>query len=141
MEITVLHRKRGSKQDIIYNIEFISNYVFNEFNKLNTKVLKALETVKKIQSLSEDLGIKKAKNENAEDVLSQIENMKADTELIKDIPEQQWQILQELLESNDYDFDRNYWERTTQKDEVSKFLNTVFGANEEVKKKLGLLSK
>lgn len=139
MEITIEHRTRKEKKQVVYNIEFISNYVFNQYNKFNARIVEVLQIQKELTALAENLGeMKSQKDGDINSLKEKIEELTARAKDGKDIIEWQWEILQEVLESNDYDYDREYWEKTTQKDAVSSFLSKIFGVNEAVKKKLGL---
>ena len=139
MEIKVEHRKRREKKEVVYNIEFISNYCFTQYNKLNARIIEVLQVQTQLQDCAERLGIiKSSKDGNISELKEEIETLSLKIKEGKDIIEWQWEILKELFESNDIDLDREYWERTTQKDEVSKFLGQIFGVNEAVKKKQGI---
>ena len=141
MEITVTHYERTGKKEVVYNLEFISNYTFNEFNKLNSEIIRILTLQQKAQAIAEKHGEMKAKGTGDIEALQKEleDNIKESLngeKNFKNLIQWQWDIVKELLESNGYEFDQKYWEKTTQKDECRQILDKVFGANGEVKKKL-----
>jgi len=96
-------------RDKTFRISFVSNWVVYQFEKMNQKLIKLQELYEKLESFPPKDEIKKLADE------------------IKDMGsgllDERLEIVKEVLESNDIEFDRKWWEKKTDGNDVARFLS------------------
>lgn len=126
-----------------FNIELVSNYV----NKLYTELTEASYNLSELsyalrdsaEKRQKDLkGIKdldKIKELNAEfndEVLDYNSQLKEQTSIVTS---KRWLIIKELIESNDYDFENDWWDRRTSVEDLNNFMLECLGNDQKENKK------
>jgi len=116
-EIEIVIRKKTFK------ISFVSNWVVYQYDKLNSKLTE-------LQSLYDQLQLFPPKDEIQEIV----EKIK---ELGSNSLNERLDVVKEILEGNDIEYDRKWWERKTDANDISRFITTcVFKDASTSKKKV-----
>lgn len=93
-----------------FKISFISNWVIYQYEQ-RTKKLSSL------QKLYSELELIPSK-ERIQEIADEIQ------ELSKGVFENALEIIEEILNSNDIEFDRKWWERRTDANDLNRFLAT-----------------
>lgn len=92
-----------------FKIWFVSNWVVREYEKLNQKLATLQEMYKELETLPG--------KDRIQELAAEIK--KIGSSLLDD----RLEIVEEILLTNDIDFDRKWWERKTDAVDISTFLN------------------
>jgi hypothetical protein len=127
---------RGKK----FKIDLINNYVTrlygDEFVPMNIELHITTQGMEPeaTEALIGKTGdaLRAAMVEQADILKEKTERIK---ELKKNICEMRLEIIQELLESNDYEFDKRWWERRTSVEDLNDFVLTFLKPDYKIEKK------
>lgn len=96
-------------RDKVFNIGFVSNWVIHEYENLNKRLVSLQELYNKLELFPPKEEIK----------IIADEIKKIGGNLLND----KLAIVEEILISNDIEYDRKWWERKTNTEDVAIFLN------------------
>lgn len=122
-----------------YRIDLVSMYVLEKYDEMQADAVKLTEAQIKQNILNSELSgyvsdlkqIVKIPDETAleelkkkiEIVKSQVEKCaKSITEISRELFEKRKEIVKEILESNDYEYDDAFWHRRTSPEDMNEFL-------------------
>ena len=119
-------------KDKIFNISFVSNYVVYEWTKIHQIISDVSKETINLQKLMNDIKDNKGSIEENEKKLRDIEE-KIRSKGTDSFFEKRMNLVKEICESNEIEFNRRWWERKTEPSDVIFFLNECF--NKDLLKK------
>jgi hypothetical protein len=99
-------RKLGKEDFVEFKVGFVSNWVTREYKELTEDALSVWQEAQELKS-----GNKSVKEADSE-VFKRAENLL----------DRKYALVQEILETNGYEFDHKFWDRKTEPQAVNDFI-------------------
>jgi hypothetical protein len=123
-------------RDKSWDIKFFNNWCIREYNQIN-EVIKRIQKVSQFEmpKIQEKLKAGKINNEQAEEIMIGFENEIKEA-ASDEFFDKRMDLIQEILESNEYEFDRKWWMRKADASDIMTFITSAYLKDmDKVKKK------
>lgn len=104
----------------VFNITFVNNYAREQYGLLSELSLDLVNLADDIKEASEELNSGNITMKDMREKLREFEKQRKSIRV--EITGLREEILKELLESNDYEFDKHWWTRKTGVEDVNDFV-------------------
>lgn len=109
----------------VFKIEFVSNWATVEYYKMNKLITNVTNKSDELSSLMKNVNNGTVDKDRG---LAKIKIISREIEAIgtEDFFEKRYEIIQEILEGNNYKFDKRFWERKCDPNDLNSFLNQCY---------------